>query len=202
MSDGELIAAFARMDGGQVENLRGIEIADAGDSALIEQSDLDGARAGLEPLPKFFSREGQGVWSQAAAAEFVVKLLVSEQLDRAESATVPVPNVRDGSVGKVETKTKVLGGGWVGDEHQPCHSRFENEPVVVIELQNDALADAANLLNGATDEPARGCGYIGLYGNRPPRTLRAFRANDAAAGNGGDSPPHGFDFRQFGHGKE
>jgi hypothetical protein len=36
LSDGELIATLARVNGGQVENLRGIEIADAGDGALIE----------------------------------------------------------------------------------------------------------------------------------------------------------------------
>src|SRR5262245_54799692 len=53
LGGGELITASAWVNSGQMQNFGGIEVANAGDGALIEQGYFDGAFARIQTLTKF-----------------------------------------------------------------------------------------------------------------------------------------------------
>ena len=70
------IAAFGGVNLRQMQDFGGIEIADSGDGALIEQGDLDCPSAVAQPLAKLVGRKSQCIWTHASIAELTQRIAV------------------------------------------------------------------------------------------------------------------------------
>src|SRR5437868_8158845 len=117
------------MNARQVQYLRGIEIADAGNRALIQQSDLDRSAALSQSQRQVIGGQRQCVRTKLAVTELGRELSFAEQSHRAQPAAVPVPDVPNWSIRQVEPKAQVLLRRWIGYQHQPSHSRLEDQAI-------------------------------------------------------------------------
>ena len=195
LSGREQIAPLGWVDAGQVQNLRGIQVADSRYSTLVQQRHLDSAPAFMQPLPQVIPRHVQRIGSNSPLAELRTELLLAEQPHGAQPAAIPIPDVRNGAAGQIEAKAKMLLRRWIGNQHQSRHPRLEDEPIVAVQPQDDPLSHSAHFVDPPAGNPLLQHRSPRLNQNRPPAAAHAPSAGDAATGDARNSAAHRFDFR-------
>ena len=139
----DLITEGFGVEPGSVEDLGGVDIADAGDDLLIEEGDLDGATTCAEPLVELVCRDLQGVGTQTVRAEYGCQPLGREKMKRAQAPHAP--EEKRGTVGarEFENGSDVFPVRRFGEEHAAGHARFENHRIARVEIDNDPFAEPA-----------------------------------------------------------
>ena len=123
---GEQIATFGRMNACQVQDFRGIQVANSCDGPLIEEGNFDCPSALCQPLAKPVRRKSKRIGPKFSLAKLLCELPRREQSHGTQPATVPIPDVRDGAIRKVQPEAKMLSRWRIGDEDQPRHARLED----------------------------------------------------------------------------
>lgn len=199
LSRGEQIATFGGMHAGQVKNFRCIQIANAGDGSLIEQGHFDFPPAFAQPLAKRIRRKGERVGAEFSVAELLCELSFREQTNGTQSAPVPVPNVGNWTIRKVQSEAQVLPRRRIGDKDQSRHAWLKYQPITPFDSQDDSLSEPANCLDPSPTKPPRQHRTARLNRNRSSAALHALCSGNPAAGDARNAAAHGLNFRQFRH---
>jgi hypothetical protein len=193
------IAAARRVDSGSMENLSGVKVSNSGDRPLIEERDLDRPTAAAEPLGKLFGSDRQSIGAERRFIISLRKLITGKQPHRPEAAAVPIEQFLRRAAVQHDPQPQMLARRRLGQEHQPCHPRLEDDCRCAIKFNDDSLADSADArdpcANGLPPKPR----HLWLDHDRPPPAANSLDADDPAADNSQDPAAHRFDFRKLGH---
>jgi hypothetical protein len=195
-----------RIETGAVEDLGGVDVADAGHGPLVEQRHLHGPPRPAQPFGQFVGRHPEPVGTELGAAAGPLQAAGIEQPDRAQAALVPEQEPPGGRAAarQRELEPHVLRRRRIGDEHQPRHPRLDDEPPGRIagrgDLQHDPLAAPPDAHDRAAGEPSGERGGRGRGADRPHAAARKRGRHDPAADAAGDPAAHRLDLGQFGHG--
>jgi hypothetical protein len=195
----DFVAAFGRVNAGNVQDFGRIEVADAGDGALVEQGDFYGAAARVQAIAKRMGRDVEGIGADFVGVECRGELFWGKQANTSEAATVPVEQLTDLCARERGAETQVLLCWRIGDEHKARHARLEDDGIAGIEMHDDAFSDAADVGDGSADgarakavDPRRDRNGATAAGD-------ALDILDARPDDSEDAAAHGFDFGELRH---
>ncbi len=193
--DSQQIAAAGRMDAAQVQDFRGVEIADPRQRPLIEKRHFDGPLAQSHPLLHFRCGDIQSIRTNPSSRKLLSKLIDRKQPHASQPPPVPVPNRLERPLFQIQPKPQMLLRRRIRHQHQPRHPRLKDQRILALQIHHHPLphaADARNLLPDyslAQRRPSR------LHRNRPLLARHPHRSRNPAPYRFQDSAAHGFDFR-------
>ena len=94
----------------------------------------------------------------------------------------------------------MFGVGWIGQQQETRHSRFEDESGAPIGTKHRPLPHALDRLDASASEFFFESADLRADLNRFQVAARAIQCRDYRPTTGSDASTHRFDFREFGHG--
>jgi demethylmenaquinone methyltransferase / 2-methoxy-6-polyprenyl-1,4-benzoquinol methylase len=181
-----------------IERLAGVNIAEPGDDALVEQRRLYRRQpAGELPCQKRGVEAGaERLRSQHGQERVPGRLATPQIVDRTEAARIVEAD--EGAIVELDQHMVVRPGrersGAGGDAAR--HAEVQQQQTVGVQLDQDVFAAAVERADPRAVEPGRE-----IRRKRPAQIAAAQQgANDATAADPcREAAPHRFDFRQFGH---
>jgi hypothetical protein len=182
------------MDSGLVQNFRRVKISNPGYHPLVQQGHLDFSATFPQPLGEFTRTNLQRVRPQCAHPGSTGQFCRPKQLNAPQPATIPVPDGRHIAANQTEVESQMLLARRIGQQDQPRHPRFKDNPIVTFQANGHALAESFDrndpLANNLLSKDAN----RGANQDRPATTRDPIHPLDPAADNRQDPTPHRLDF--------
>ncbi len=112
---------------------------------LVEQRHFDRSLARAETLAKQIGGHGESVGADFSRFECFFELGGRKQANTSQATAVPIHEFADFAAGEAAAEAEVFLRGRIGNEHEAGHSRFEDDGVAGIEMDDDPFADAADV---------------------------------------------------------